>query len=217
VSDIDNSKVNAGIRKMVAELEKGGIPAEWRGRELQLEVHTLRAKLEATELKNEKLIICNSAYQRLNEELQIGRNEARRQVELQMKIIVDQHVESEYMSKLVKENNELQAQVAMLRGALEGVLKQRVACTESCLDCSIAFCDSYRVAEEALSTTPTEAAERVQGLVDALELLIGLCEQAGDFKNGNVYSGMDEGETLAYRMVDGAKETLTKYRGEVGE
>lgn len=58
----------------------------------------------------------------------------------------------------------------------------------------------FKQIDESLSTTPAEAAERVEGLVEALEWYV-------DDKNYDATDGV-------YRV---AKEALVKYRGEVGE
>ena len=42
----------------------------------------------------------------------------------------------------------------------------------------------------------------------ALESMVGMCENAGDFRNGNVCQGVDEGEVMAGRVIDEAKAVL---------
>ena len=87
-----------------------------------------------------------------------------------------------------KANVELQAQVAMLRGAITEIRKQVLSQQKS--DTGLI----YGICRKVIETIPTEAAERVNGLVDALEIL----EQMGT------------NESIAH-------QALAKYRGEMGE
>jgi hypothetical protein len=41
-----------------------------------------------------------------------------------------------------------------------------------------------------------------------LNSIINMCENVGDFSNGNTYQGIDEGNVMAQRMIDAAKEVL---------
>ena len=95
------------------------------------------------------------------------------------------HLEQE---KYEKELLELQAQVAVLRGALERARKGFV----NLIDLNLLPSEEYekdanKIAQccfEALSDTPAESAERVQMLVEALEEV----EKMGTYKNNGTFS-----------------------------
>lgn len=83
----------------------------------------------------------------------------------------------EWVEAVLQDRREMQAQVAVLRGALEEVGKGHI---ESRFDhedgrfVEVFVRDVHIVIDQALEQTPAEAAERVQKLVDALEELARL-------------------------------------------
>ena len=50
--------------------------------------------------------------------------------------------------------------------------------------------------------------QRIQELEATVQSLLDLCMYAGDFRNGNVHSGIDEGNVIAQRVIDKALMTL---------
>lgn len=44
-------------------------------------------------------------------------------------------------------------------------------------------------------------------LSNGVKSLLYLCDEAGDFRNGNTHCGIDEGATLASRMVEDVKQS----------
>jgi hypothetical protein len=114
------------------------------------------------------------------------RDEAQRQVE---KEISDS---SFAITRLSSTCVQLQAQVAMLRGALIGLM--------DVIEAHQWECWQYELAGQTLSSTPSQQAERVQGLVEALEEVL----------KSDITSHGGRLETLM-------KQALAKYRGEVGE
>ena len=102
------------------------------------------------------------------------------------------------VSNLEKERDELQAQVAVLRGALEEINK---VSTEQGLSMLDGACKGDKLACEALDATPAEAAERVQRLVEALE---GICAEFNDTETDIC--------TTIQAMHDKAQEALSEWR-----
>ena len=92
--------------------------------------------------------------------------------------------------ELAKERDELKAQVAALRGALEEINK---VSTEQGLSMLDGACKVDKLACEALETTPSETAERVQKLVEALEEV----EKMGTYKNADFTSEDSQEEPWA--------------------
>lgn len=49
-------------------------------------------------------------------------------------------------------------------------------------------------------------------LAEELEKVLNICELQGNFENGNVFNGMDEGQVFADKYICGAKCRLTEYK-----
>ena len=75
----------------------------------------------------------------------------------------------EWLDDVLKEHEELQAQVSVLREALEQINK---VSTETGLSMLDGACKVDRLAYEALESTPAEYAERVRKLVEVLERIV---------------------------------------------
>ena len=52
--------------------------------------------------------------------------------------------------------------------------------------------------------------EQIEKLKDTLSQLIFLCDNAGDFSNGVVDSGMDEGNVNASKIIEKCKKVLNE-------
>ena len=105
------------------------------------------------------------------------------------------HLEQE---KYEKELFELQSQVAVLRGALETATDYLYNPFEPDNQCA-----QYKNIKNILQTTPAEAAERVQKLVEALE---GICAEFNDTETDIC--------TTIQAMHDKAQDALSEWRRE---
>lgn len=114
----------------------------------------------------------------------------------------------------------LQAQVAILRGALE-LFRNINAKYGKHVMVQIETGDLKRI-QQALSTTPAEAAERVQGLIDTLEYYAGYADIQKQMNHTVTVSEKVCGPKFIIERnftanPSVAQEALRKYRGEVGE
>ncbi|MBU2704192.1 protein of unknown function (DUF885 family) [Sporomusaceae bacterium BoRhaA] len=169
-------------------------------------------KLEAQN-KQFKSLEANSikTIRKLQDELKRGeRDDARQQVERLQQVIANLALTNE------NDREGLQAQVALLRGALEKYndlmrMSEMAAQYGGKLEDKLKFASRRdAIAAEmvkALDTTPVEAAERVQGLVDALEKAISSFIETDTDDNGFV----DKFEQATCSLLE---EALAKYRGE---
>ena len=97
---------------------------------------------------------------------------------------------------LAAERDELQAQVAVLRGALETATDYLYNPFEPDNQCA-----QYKNIKNILQTTPAEAAEGVQMLVEALE---GICAEFNDTETDIC--------TTIQAMHDKAQDALSEWR-----
>jgi len=124
------------------------------------------------------------------------RDEAQAQVEQQQSTYTD--LEADYKG--------LQAQVAVMREALEESLYWLKECHPMDADEPCIVYDTWAKGNQVLSATSAEAAERVQGLVDALEWIDKLVI---------IPPMMSEQGRELMMICDKAKDALAKYRGEL--
>lgn len=79
---------------------------------------------------------------------------------------------------LLDKCKEFEAQNAVLRKALDRI--QEMVDVKECDDCEIVFSNIYQEAEQALSTTPSEALEKQRKKDEVLDMLVKVLEKTDD-------------------------------------
>ena len=55
--------------------------------------------------------------------------------------------------------------------------------------------------------------DKLHKVVEVAREMLLLCENAGDFRNGNTYHGIDEGQVMADKILDKLRQALAELEG----